>query len=265
VTADPVLRLRGALVRRAGSVLVGPLDWEVCRGERWTVLGPNGSGKTTLLQLASTALLPSAGTVDLLGARVGRTDARALRRRIGIASAAIAAAIPDRLAPLDVVVSAADGALVPWWSRPTESELARARELLVALGVPAVDERAVATLSTGERQRVAIARALMPNPDLLLLDEPAAGLDLGAREELVDRLTALASEPRPAAIVLVTHHVEEIPSGFEHALVLSGGRVVAVGLAADALSSDALSRAFELPLLVDRDAGRYSARRVGRG
>src|SRR3954452_9509685 len=229
VASDPVVRLDQATVRRGRTVLAGPLDWTVRAGERWAVVGPNGSGKTTLLQLASVALLPSSGTVDVLGHRVGRTDARLLRRRIGVASAALAAAIPDRLVPVDVVVSAADGALVPWWSRPSAQELERARALLDELGVPTVDERPMATLSTGERQRVAVARALMPDPDLLLLDEPAAGLDLGAREELVDRLAALAGRSRPSAIVLVTHHVEEIPPGFGHAMVLARGRAVAAG------------------------------------
>jgi iron complex transport system ATP-binding protein len=260
VTSDSVLRLQGVVVRRGSSVLVGPLDWAVGAGERWVVVGPNGSGKTTLVQLASVGLLPSSGSVEILGRRVGRTDARALRRRIGIASAALAAAIPDRLVPLDVVVSAADGSLVPWWSRPSDADRARAGALLRELGVAHVD-RPLATLSTGERQRVAIARALMPDPDLLLLDEPAAGLDLGAREDLVERLATIAASPRPAAVLLVTHHVEEIPPGFDHALVLGPGRAVAAGPMRDALSSASLSAAFGQPLLVDRRDGRFAARR----
>jgi iron complex transport system ATP-binding protein len=262
VPTDPVIRLRDVVVRRGATVLLGPLDWTVRAGERWVVVGPNGSGKTTLARVASTSLLPSSGTVEALDGRVGRTDARALRRRIGLASAALAGAIPERLVPLDVVVSAADGALVPWWSRPTPSELERARGLLALVGVATVDERPIGTLSTGERQRVAIARALMPDPDLLLLDEPAAGLDLGAREDLVDRLAALASATRPSAIVLVSHHLEEIPPGFGHALVLATGRPVAVGPIDRALTSDALSRAFGQALVVEARDGRFAARRL---
>jgi iron complex transport system ATP-binding protein len=260
VTSDRVLRLDHALVRRGSSVLVGPLDWTVSAGQRWVVVGPNGSGKTTLVQLASVALLPSSGSVEILGRRVGRTDARSLRRHIGIASAALAANIPDRLVPLDVVISAADGSLVPWWSRPSDGDRARAVMLLRRLGVGDVD-RPLASLSTGERQRVAIARALMPDPDLLLLDEPAAGLDLGAREDLVERLGTLAVSAAPAAVVLVTHHVEEIPPAFDHALVLAAGRAVAAGPIREALSSASLSTAFGQPLAVDVRDGRFAARR----
>jgi iron complex transport system ATP-binding protein len=262
IRSDTVLQFERALVRRGRSVLVGPLDWTVRAGERWVVVGPNGSGKTTLLQVAAGYLAASEGCVGVLGERLGRVDARALRRRIGVASAAIAAAIPDRLAPLDVVVSARDGALVPWWSATSAADRERAATLLHALGVPVSGERPISTLSSGERQRVAIARALMPDPELLLLDEPAAGLDLGAREDLVDRLATLAASPRPAAIVLVTHHVEEIPPGFGHALVLSRGGLVSAGAIEDALSSRWLSEAFGLPLVVDVRDGRYTARRA---
>ncbi len=258
---DPVLCLRDVVVRRGPAVLLGPLDWTIRAGERWAVLGPNGSGKTTLLRIASTSLLPSSGTVEVLGRPLRGTDARVLRRRIGLASAALADAIPERLVPLDVVVSAADGALVPWWSRPSGADLDRARGLLSTLGVRTVDERSIGTLSTGERQRVAIARALMPDPDLLLLDEPAAGLDLGAREDLVDRLATLATGARPAAIVLVSHHVEEIPPAFGQALVLTAGRAVSSGSIDRALTSTALSAAFGQPLVVDRRDGRFAARR----
>ncbi|HEY3522244.1 MAG TPA: ATP-binding cassette domain-containing protein, partial [Candidatus Limnocylindrales bacterium] len=215
MTRTPILRLEGVVVRRAGATLLGPLDWEVGTGERWAIVGPNGSGKTTLLQVAAGYLPRTAGQVEVLGGRLGGVDARALRSRIGVASPALAGAIPDRLAPLEVVVAGADGSLVPWWSRPSPADRDRAAALLDQLGVPVLDRRSIGTLSTGERQRVAIARALMSDPELLLLDEPAAGLDLGAREELIDRLTVLAGSDRPRAVVLVTHHVEEIPPGFE--------------------------------------------------
>ncbi|HET7028283.1 MAG TPA: ATP-binding cassette domain-containing protein [Candidatus Limnocylindrales bacterium] len=256
-----VLRLDGAVVRRRHSVLLGPIDWTVLSDERWVIVGPNGSGKTTLLQLAAAYLAPSVGSVEILGQRLGRVDVRTLRSRIGVASAALADRIPDRLVPLDVVVAARDGSLVPWWSEPTESDRDRAAELLGQLGVPVVGERPIGTLSSGERQRVAIARALMSDPDLLLLDEPAAGLDLGAREDLVERLAALAVARRPAAIVLVTHHVEEIPPGFGRALVLARGRAVAAGAIEHVLTSGRLSVAFGLPLVVEPREGRYTARR----
>jgi iron complex transport system ATP-binding protein len=261
MTGEPILRLDGVLVRRAGAALLGPIDWEVCAGERWAIIGPNGSGKTTLLQVAAGYLPRTAGRAEVLGGRLGTVDARALRRRIGLGSPSLADAIPDRLVPRDVVVAGADGSLVPWWSRPARGDLDRAAALLEQLGVSVLDERPIGTLSTGERQRVAIARALMADPELLLLDEPAAGLDLGAREELIDRLTALAAADRPVAILLVTHHVEEIPPGFDRALVLANGRSVAAGPIEDALTSRVLTEAFGIPLVVDRRAGRFTARR----
>ncbi len=259
---SPVLQLSEAVVRRARTTLVGPVTWTVEPGQRWAVVGPNGSGKTTLIRLAAATLIPTAGVVEILGRRVGRVDARTLKPRIGLASAAIASAIPEHLVPLDVVVAARDGALVPWWSRPAASDVDRAAGLLRQLGVPTVDGRSIGTLSSGERQRVAIARALMPDPDLLLLDEPAAGLDLGGREELVDRLAELAASTRPSAIVLVTHHVEEIPRGFAHALVLSGGHAVAAGPIEGSLTSASLSAAFGMPLEVFMEDGRHAARRA---
>jgi iron complex transport system ATP-binding protein len=262
MAADPVVQLRDVVVRRGGSTILGPIDWSVGPGERWVVIGPNGSGKTTLLQVASTVLWPSVGAVSVLGGRIGSVDARELRRRVGYASPALAAAMEPRLTPVDLVVSAREAALAPWWHTFGEADLARARELLDRLGVGGLAERTFGTLSTGERQRVQIARALMPDPDLLLLDEPAAGLDLGAREDLVATLEALARESRPAAVVLVTHHVEEIPGGFGHALLLRAGRTVAGGPVAAALTAEMLSAAFDQPLRLEvgRD-GRFHSRR----
>ena len=258
----PVLDLRGVSVRRSGATILGPLDWVVGPGDRWVLLGPNGSGKTTLLQVADTTLWPTTGSVAVLGRRLGTVDARELRRRIGFASPALAAALDPRLTPLDVVVSARAGALAPWWAPVSEDDRARAHELLDRLGVDAMAGRPMATLSTGERQRVLIARALLPDPDLLLLDEPAAGLDLGGREDLIGALERLAAQPRPSAVVMVTHHVEEIPAGFGRALVLRAGRIEAVGPTATTLSASTLSRAFGLPLRVERGAdGRLHARR----
>ncbi len=259
----PVIELAGVSVRRGRSVILGPLDWTVRPGERWVVLGPNGSGKTTLLSVGSSMLWPTTGAVLLLGEEIGRVDARDLRRRVGYASPALAAQMDPRLEPIDLVVTAREAALGPWWHTFSEADTARAQALLERLGVGHLARRDFGTLSTGERQRVQIARALMPDPDLLVLDEPAAGLDLGAREDLVETLAGLAADPRPAAIVLVTHHVEEIPPGTTHALLLRGGTVVAAGRVGEALTSASLSAAFGQALRLDAgDDDRYHARRA---
>ena len=260
-----VLDLRDVLVRRGRATLLGPLDWTVRAGERWVIVGPNGSGKTTLLQVASTYLWPSQGAVGVLGEQLGAVDARELRRRIGYASPALAAALPAGLTALEVVTTARHAALGPWWHEYQAADLERAAALLERLGCGPLAARTFGTLSSGERQRVQIARALMPAPDLLLLDEPAAGLDLGAREALIERLDELAADPSLAAIVLVTHHVEEIPAAFTHALVLGAGRAVASGPIEAALSAAALGRAFGLPLVLERRDGRLAARRSGPG
>ena len=246
-------------------MLLGPIDWTVRAGERWVVVGPNGSGKTTLLQVASTYLWPSEGQVAVLGERLGATDARELRRRIGYASPALAAALPASLTALEVVTTARHAALGPWWHEYSAGDRERAAALLERLGCGPLASWTFGTLSSGERQRVQIARALMPGPALLLLDEPAAALDLGAREALIERLEGLAADTSLAAIVLVTHHVEEIPAAFTHALVLGAGRAVAGGPIETALSGEALGRAFGLPLVLERRDGRLAARRDGRG
>jgi iron complex transport system ATP-binding protein len=255
----PVIRLSGVSVRRAGRTILGPLDWSVGAGERWVVIGPNGSGKTTLVQVASTNLWPTTGAVDVLGSTIGRVDARELRQRIGYASAIQEPAFDPALNARDVVVTARYGALAPWWHVFDDADRARAAELLDQLGVAALADRQVGLLSTGERRRVQIARALMPDPDLLILDEPAAGLDVGARETLVRDLGRLAASGRPAAIVLVTHHVEEIPGGFGHALVLGAGQIAAAGPIDEVLGGTAPALAFGVPLRIGREAGRYRA------
>ncbi len=258
----PVLELEGVEVHRGSSRLVGPLDWRVGAGERWVVVGPNGSGKTTLLRVASTYLWPSRGRVSVLGERIGAVDARELRRRIGYESPALASELPAELSALDVVVTARHGALAPWWHTFGAEDIERGRMLLERLGCGAFVDRSFGTLSSGERGRVQIARALMAEPDLLLLDEPAATLDLGAREDLVARLAALAADPALAAIVLVTHHLEEVPPGFDHALVLREGLLVAAGPIGPTLSDEVLSAAYALPVRVTADDGRYHARRA---
>ncbi len=258
-TRAPVLRLRDVAVRRGGRTILGPLDWDIRAGERWVVIGPNGSGKTTLAHVASTYLWPSAGRVDVLGETIGRVDARELRRRIGYAGSALERDVDPALAALDVVVTARHAALAPWWHSYTDADRSRAASLLDGMGVGGLADRAFGVLSTGERRRVLIARALMPDPDLLILDEPAASLDLGARELLVRDLATLAARASPAAMALVTHHVEEIPAGFSRALVLSAGVVVAAGPIREALTSQHLSTAFGLPIDIDDVDGRLRA------
>jgi iron complex transport system ATP-binding protein len=254
-----ILRLSGVSVRRGGRTLLGPIDWSIAAGDRWVVIGPNGSGKTTLVHVASTYLWPTSGTVEVLGETIGRVDARELRRRVGYAGAGLEAAFDPELTALDVVVTARHAALGPWWHTYSDADRARATELLSAIGVGELAGRAFGQLSTGERRRVQIARALMPAPDLLILDEPGASLDLGAREALVRDLAALAAAPTPSAVVLVTHHVEEIPAGFGHALVLSAGRVVAAGAIDRTLTGTVISEAFGLPISVERTNGRFRA------
>ena len=261
--AAPVLDLRVVSVVRGGATLLDAVDWAVQEGERWVVLGPNGAGKTTLLQVASAHLHPTSGQAWVLGERMGAVDVFELRPRIGLASAALAERLPAEETVLDVVRTAAYAMVGRWRERYDSQDDARARGLLAALGVEAFADRRFGTLSEGERKRVQIARALMVDPELLLLDEPAAGLDLGGREDLVRRLAAIAADPYAPSIALVTHHVEEIPPGFTHVLLLRGGRVVAAGPLAQALTAQTLSQAFGLPLALDARDGRYAARVTG--
>ena len=256
----PVVEVRELTVRRAGRTILGPLDLTIRDGERWVVLGPNGSGKTTLLSCIGLELWPTTGSVEVLGERYGRVDSRELRRRIGSAGSAIEGGLRSDLTPVTLVMTARHAATEPWWHVYSDADRERARALLDDLGLGSVADHAFGTLSAGERRRASIARALMPDPDLLLLDEPAASLDLGARETLLADLATLAAAERPRAIVLVSHHVEEIPSGFTHGLVLADGRVVTAGPLAAVLRDDVLSRAFGLPIRVERRDGRAWAR-----
>jgi iron complex transport system ATP-binding protein len=255
-----IIGLRGVVVRRSGRTILGPLDWDVEAGQRWVVLGRNGSGKTTLLSVASMSLWPTAGTVDVLGGRYGRVDARDWRRRIGSAGSAIEDAMRPDLTPRVLIMTARHGAFEPWWHEYDDVDRERAGALAARFGLERVVDHPFATLSAGERRRTSIARALMPDPDLLLLDEPAASLDLAARELLLRDLDALAREERPRAIVLVSHHLEEIPTGFAHGLVLDDGRAVAAGPIDTVLRDDVLSEAYGLPLSVEARHGRWTAR-----
>ncbi len=259
---DLLIDFRKVSLRRGGRVLVGPVTWQVELDERWVVIGPNGAGKTSLLRIAAAMEHPSSGTAFVLGERLGRVDTAELRFRVGLSSSALAQRIPDDEVVRDLVVSAGYAVLGRWRERYEDVDYARAVDTLESLGAEHLAERTYGTLSEGERKRVLIARALMTDPELLLLDEPAAGLDLGGREELVARLTDLAADPDAPALVLVTHHVEEIPPGFSHCLMLSEGKIVAAGLLSEVLTAENLSTAFGQSIAVDVLDGRYFARRV---
>ncbi|WP_028476383.1 ABC transporter ATP-binding protein [Nocardia sp. CNY236] len=261
---DLLIDFTDVTVRRSGHTLVGPVTWQVELDERWVVLGPNGAGKTSLLRMAAAEMHPTAGIAHLLGERVGKVDVSELRPRIGLSSAAVASRVPLDEKVADLVVSAGYAVLGRWRERYDDVDTDRAIDMLESLGAEHLSERTYGTLSEGERKRVLIARALMTDPELLLLDEPAAGLDLGGREELVERLGDLAADPNAPAIVLVTHHVEEIPPGFTHGLLLDEGEVVAGGLLSDVLTADNLSDAFRQSIALQRVDGRYFARRARR-
>jgi iron complex transport system ATP-binding protein len=239
--------------------VLADIDLAVAATDRWVVLGPNGCGKTTLLQIMSLYLHPSVGTVEVLGERLGRTDVRTLRRRIGLTSAGLAAQLRPTLTAAEVVVTARYGALEPWWHTYTAADHAAAAVALERVGMAWAAHQPLGVLSSGERQRVLLARALFGSPGLLLLDEPTAGLDLGGREELVASLAGLARDTTAPPTVLVTHHVEEIPPGFTHALLLRAGRIVAAGALPATLTSAALSACFDVTVDLRVRHGRYSA------
>jgi iron complex transport system ATP-binding protein len=259
---DLLIDFRRVTLRRGGRVLVGPVDWQVELDERWVVIGPNGAGKTSLLRMAAAMEYPSSGVAVVLGERLGRVDMAELRQRVGLSSSALAQRIPDEELVRDLVVSAGYAVLGRWRERYDDMDYLRALDTLESVGAEHLADRTYGTLSEGERKRVLIARSLMTDPELLLLDEPAAGLDLGGREDLVARLADLAADPDSPALVLVTHHVEEIPPGFSHCLILAEGKVLAAGLLADTLTAENLSVAFGQSIAVDSIDGRYFARRV---
>lgn len=257
---DPALRLDRIVVERSGRRILDEVTLHVAADEHWLVLGANGSGKTTLLRIAAMYDHPSSGTVRVLGEQLGRTDVRRLRRRVGYASAALAAQFRPELSAADTVMTARYAALEPWWHQYTDDDRRRARECLTMMGVGELADRSLATLSSGEQQRVFLARTLMNDPGVVLLDEPSARLDLGGREQLVQALAELARAVDGPSIVLVTHHVDEVPEGVTHALLLRDGRAVAQGPIEDALTADTLSECFAMPLALERRPdGRLSA------
>jgi len=257
--SDEVLKLRGVSVRRETSLLLRNVDWTAHSGERWIVIGPNGAGKTTLLQVAATQLYPTEGTVEVLGERLGDVDVFELRPRIGLTSASLAERVPAAEKVIDLVLTASYAILGRWKEEYESSDVTRAVELLDALGCAHLIRRRFSTLSEGERKRVQIARAMMPDPEMLLLDEPAAGLDLGGREDLLRRLSALAKNPKAPRMVLVTHHVEEVPDGFTHAMLLRRGAVLTAGPIEGVFTAKNLSRCFGVPLEIERHENRWRA------
>jgi iron complex transport system ATP-binding protein len=257
--SDEVLKLRGVSVRRETSLLLRNVDWTAHEDERWIVIGPNGAGKTTVLQVAATLLHPTEGTVEVLGERLGDVDVFELRPRIGLTSASLAERVPAGEKVIDLVLTASYAILGRWKEEYESSDVTRAVELLDALGCAHLIRRRFVTLSEGERKRVQIARAMMPNPEILLLDEPAAGLDLGGREDLLRRLSVLAANPKAPMMVLVTHHVEEVPDGFTHAMLLRRGAVLVAGPIDEVFTAKNLSRCFGIPLEIERHQNRWRA------
>ncbi|MBY9073453.1 ABC transporter ATP-binding protein [Nocardioides sp. WL0053] len=258
---DAVIEFADVTVTRGQATLLEGIDWTVEEDERWVVLGPNGAGKTTLLQVASAQIHPTSGVAGVLGEVLGTVDVFDLRPRIGLTSAALADRIPRHELVRDVVVSASYSVIGRWREHYDELDHARAAELLTEVGAGHLLDRTFGTLSEGERKRVQIARALMTDPEVLLLDEPAAGLDLGGREDLVSTLSVLAMDETSPATVLVSHHVEEIPPGFTHALLLRQGRAVAAGPLEYVMTEEILAATFGMPLQLHHDDGRWAARR----
>ncbi|MBP0460404.1 ABC transporter ATP-binding protein [Streptomyces montanisoli] len=254
-----VLELVDVSVVRDGRALLDEVSWSIKEGERWVILGPNGAGKTTLLNVASSYLFPTRGTVSILGDRLGKVDVFDLRPRIGMAGVAMSEKLPKRQTVLQTVLTAAYGMTATWNEDYEEIDKDRALAFLDRLGMTEYTDRRFGTLSEGERKRTLIARAMMTDPELLLLDEPAAGLDLGGREDLVRRLGRLARDPLAPSMIMVTHHVEEIPPGFTHVLMIRQGKVLAAGPMETELTSRNLSLCFGLPLVVERNGQRWTA------
>ncbi len=256
-----VLECEAVTVRRGQRLLLDDVHWSVGDDERWVVLGPNGAGKTTLMRICAARMFPTSGTVTVLGEQLGQVNIAELRPLIGWASGELAADFPAEETVHDTVMTGAYAVTGRWREQYDEVDRGRAARLLAQWGMAALAERTFGTLSEGERKRTLIARSLMSDPELLLLDEPGAGLDLGGREDLVHRLSMLANDVEAPAQVLVTHHVEEIPPGFTHALLLAGGRVVASGPIGETITGPMLSRAFGTPIDVTAVGDRLVAHR----
>ena len=254
---DVTASLRNVSVVYDGTTVLGPLDWDIAPHERWIVLGPNGSGKTSLIKVISLYRFPTTGTVEVLGERWGAVDVREHRRRIGLASSSLRDQFRPNISALDIVMTARYAALETWWHSYSDADRSSARACLERVGAARLADRAFSTLSSGEQQRVQLARTLMSRPDLLLLDEPTAGLDLAGREQLVASLESLAADPETPATVLVTHHTDEIPPSFTHGLLLREGVPLACGALDDVLTAESLSECFAHKLQLERRDGRW--------
>ncbi len=254
-----ILDLQDVTVRRGSNEILSHVSWQVLAGERWIVMGSNGAGKTTLMQLCSGFMHPTTGKASILGYELGRTDVRELRTLVGISSAAVVALLPPGETVLDSILTAAYGISGRWRERYDQVDRDRAHALMADWGLTNFASRRIGNLSEGERKRVQIARALMCDPELLILDEPAAGLDVGGREDLVARLANLALDQNSPSLILVTHHVEEIPPNFTHALLLKSGKASATGVLSEVIASEPMSEAFGLPLDVEYAEQRWHA------
>lgn len=262
---DLMIDMQDVSVVRDGRAILAPMSWQVELDERWIIIGPNGAGKTTLMRLAAAQMFPSTGTVTLVGEQMGRVDLREIRTSIGMSSSAMAQRIPGDEKVSDIVISAGYDVMGRWREEYDAMDYERAIEILEQVGAIHLADQLWGTLSEGERKRTLIARALMTDPELLLLDEPGAGLDLGGREDLIELLSSLAEDPDSPAIVMITHHVEEIPPGFTHGMLLDEGEVVAQGVLEDVMTSENLTKTFHQPIGITQHEDRWFARRARRG
>lgn len=260
MAGDYVLKLSNLVVVRDDRTILGSINFAIRPGERWVVLGPNGAGKSTLLQIFATRTFPTQGTVHILDKEMGKCDLSEVRTRIGICGALISEDIPGDELVRDVVLTAAYAILGRWNEAYDLWDESRAVALLTTFGVRELSDRRYSTLSEGERKRVQIARALMADPELLLLDEPTSNLDLGGREDLLARFSAFSADPTAPATVLVTHHIEEIPVGTTHALLLKDSQIAVSGPIQDVITSEHISAVFGIPITVSSEAGRFFAR-----
>ena len=256
---DPLLVLSGVEVVREGKTILGPVDWSVRSGERWVILGPNGAGKTTMLQLLSALIHPTRGEVRILGERLGAVDVFELRPRIGFTSSAMMELLPSDEKVIDVVLTSAYAIAGRWLEDYDLWDESRAKALLTTFGVRELGQRLFGTLSEGEKKRVQISRALMADPEVLLLDEPAAGLDLGGREDILQRITTYTSDEKAPVTIIVTHHLEEIPAGTTHALLLKNGTVYSSGPIREVLTEDAIRAVFDVSVSLSFNGQRYFA------
>ncbi|MDO5025817.1 MAG: ABC transporter ATP-binding protein [Trueperella sp.] len=259
---EQVLQIADVTVRRSENIILDSVSWSVAAGQHWVILGPNGAGKTTLVQLIAGRMHPTTGTVRIIGEQLGRVNLADIWPLVGVASSAMDARIPGDQRVIDVVRTAAYGMTASWREVYEDIDQQRAESLLQQLGVGKLAQRRFNTISSGERKRVGIARALMPDPEVLILDEPASGLDLGGREQLLNSLTQLAASPYSPAMVLVTHHVEEIPPGITHALLLAEGRVHAAGPVDEVITGEKLSEVFGLSVQVEKREDRFFAHSI---